>query len=194
MTPFNGKDLDVFHAFRKALVLQKISGHQIDQRHGVVAVLCPDCDQFADIYAHHSRLQKRQRRKSRIHPITRNGGTLRLIASSKTNKRGRTTAKDLLDEIKESLLLKNIKTVIVYVHAPCAKANGSGITFYERLRDLFEAKKILKTLRRSVPGLKVACFCHIDFGPNFRRFGKRKRRLTYFASREAWKKYLRSKC
>jgi len=189
MASISEEDLRVIRSLRTAGVLDDVEPHLLNQQNGAVVVVCADGDQSYDIFTNHARMQDAHRSDPRIHYITRNGGALRLAPYSPANKHGRTTQLDLLDEIAETLPMKGIETVALYIHAPCGKAATSAISFALSIELLFEAKRILKA---NVPGVRVSCFSHVDYGPNFIELGKTKQRLTYFASRTKWEEYKRS--
>lgn len=162
------KDCGVIRELRSEGVFEDMDSHKLVPDHKVVVVTCADGHQFQDLATH--LFQKMTPGESCIHVFSWNGGPLRLIEKSPANKRGRSTAKDFLEEIRDARETKNINTVALYIHFPCAKALVSGIEFLQSIQILFAAKKVLKQRLRNI---KVACFCHVDYGTAKR---------TYFTS------------
>lgn len=83
----------------------------------------------------------------------------------------------LLQHIAIARQLKEIDTVVLYAHAPCGAATLHQLSFIHVLETLRRAKIRLKTVDDKI---KVACFCHIDYGHDKKR--------TYFFSTEAFKR------
>ena len=162
--------------YKKIRVLQKIAPHLIDESNGAILVVCSDGDQMDDIFKHHEKICLHHRKGHRPHMLSLNGGAkviaehspLRIIA-------GQDRAQILIADIKMARSMKNIETVILYTHAPCGAAYAKGLSFCAILDLLFAGKDRIK---KEIPGVKVACFCHVDYGN-----GKKK---TYFVSRTAW--------
>jgi len=168
----------VIRSMREHKVLVNLDGHRLDSQ-GIVLITCADCDEFPDIYEHKTQLFRSSGHTPRIHALSRNGGALMLVPKSPAVKRGRSTATDLLEEIEEACAFKAMKTVGPYIHAPCGKAAKSKISFLSQMAYLFQGKELLE---KRLPGISVACFCHIDYG-NCKR--------TYFASLEKYSDWLR---
>jgi hypothetical protein len=183
MSGLSDNDTLTILRLRDQNVLKEVGPHLIDQSQGAILVSCADGDQIPDIFTYHAEMQNGHRKDPRIHMFGWNGGALRLAPDSPANKVGHTTQLDLLQDIGDALHMKQMSVVALYVHAPCGKAKASGISVYDTVRLLFAAKD---TVKIAFPDIKVACFCHVDFGPNFERFGKKRRKLTYFASRDAF--------
>lgn len=160
---------------KKPPVLQSLKGHRLNQSDGIILVSCGDCDQFADIFEQKIRMQKDQRLDTRIHPITPNGGPIRLVHDSPANKPGRTYDLDLMDDILFVARKKVVRTVALVIHLPCGHAAEHSLAFFQMLRLLIQAKHQLKT--EGAPYIqRVACFLHVDYQDEK---GKR----TYFVSR-----------
>lgn len=69
----------------------------------------------------------------------------------------------LLSFLAIAIDMKKIRTVVLYVHAPCGAAQHAGLDFFDELRHLVAAKRFLKR-RLGHLGLKVPCFVHVNFG------------------------------
>lgn len=77
----------------------------------------------------------------------------------------------MIINIWKAIRMKGIKTIVLYIHAPCGAAAHCHISFLGELQHLILAKRRLKWWLGYM-GIKVACFCHVDYGG-----GKKK---TYF--------------
>ncbi len=82
----------------------------------------------------------------------------------------------LIGNIGAAIQLKQIKTVVLYVHAPCGAAGLCGMSFRDQLRHLVAAKRRLKKMR-AFNGVKFPCFVHVDYGLNG---GGMPKKRTYF--------------
>lgn len=173
-------DLPQIRFFREDVkVLCDVHPHAIDQSEGVILVTCSDGDQMPDIFKHHEKFCEHQRDEARIHLFSLNGGAK--LISSDSPLRIFQEDEILLAHIDIARQMKGIDTVILYAHAPCGAAYGKDLSFADVLELLFKGKERVK---REIPGIKVACFCHIDYGDKKR---------TYFVSYEAWKTWKESK-
>jgi len=158
---------------RSARALQDFDTSQLDQEEGVILVACSDGDQFPELYRHLTLIQTgRWREQPRIHPVSLNGGPLRLVADSPANKPGRGTHLDVLESIADARSAKGIETVLLCGHAPCAHAGMREINFPSTLRLLLRAKEIVKG---TFSWMRVAALLHVDHGDG--------RKRTYFVSR-----------
>lgn len=169
------KDKAAIEALRNEGILLDVEAYRLDQKNGVILISCADGDQMCDIFAHQVKAQIGQCKDPRIHTFGWNGGALRLAPKSRANKPGRSTAKDLLEDVRDARRMKNINTIALYVHAPCGKANACDISVIETLNLLMAAKEQIK---KENDGVKVACFFHVDYANEKKR--------TYFISRHKW--------
>ena len=136
-------------------------------------VTCSDGDQFGDVFTHHAKqVCSLHREDSRIHTLALNGGAKLIAEGSPLLTSGEDEV--LLRHIGVAIKLMGIETVVLYAHAPCGAAYSRGLSFEQVLDILFQGKD---RVRKTYPGVKVACFCHIDDGDKKR---------TYFVSRDAW--------
>ena len=168
------EDLEAVRQLRDLNILDEVKGHLLDQRKGIILISCADGDQFNDIFSQKVKLQEGHCEYPRVHTFCWNGGALRLAPNSPVNKPGRSTCRDLLDEIKDARMMKAIDTIALYIHAPCGKARAYNLSFINEINLLMSAKTNIK---KENPNIHVACFGHIDYGDKKR---------TYFISRENW--------
>ncbi len=158
--------------FRKIGVLRDVEEQELDLENGLVMVTCADGDRFFDAFNYKAKLLKTSEivNKPRIHVLTRNGGALRLInnicpeygdnLTLAINEPGSTMANDLLFEIKESLSLKRMKQVALYIHMPCGKATSHNIFPAQALHGLALANR---RIIFHIPKIKVTTYCHVDY-------------------------------
>ena len=163
----------------QAMVLLDVHPHLIDQSNGVIVVACSDGDQMPDVFKHHEKFCTHHREHARIHLFSLNGGAK--LISENSPLRMHQEDQVLLSHIRMARKSKQIETVILYAHAPCGAAYGKKLSFTDVLELLFQGKERVK---REIPGIKVACFCHVDHGNNKKR--------TYFVSYEAWLRWKES--
>lgn len=176
------RDLEMIRELRDFGVLDNVNGHSLSQKNGVIMISCADGHQMYDIFGHQLKMQEGHCQDPCIHTLAWNGGALRIPKNSPANKNGRTTHLDVLDDIRDSIAIKNIHTIALYVHAPCGKAQACGIDFLETIRLLIIAKAKLKN---EIDNVHVACFVHIDFNNHKKR--------TYFISKHKWIEWERNK-
>lgn len=165
-------DRELVRRMRECGVLRDADGHRLDQTSGVIVVACADGDQMPDLFRFQSAMSEGHRQDPRIHTIALNGGALLIPESSPIAMVGEDRV--ILEHVRGAQTLKGISTVALYAHAPCGMAYGAALSFEAVIGLLMRAKTRVK---EAVPGLKVACFCHVDKGDGNRR--------TYFVSRDA---------
>ncbi len=184
MLHLSSTDRDQIKQAREAGALKEIQHHRIEDPAGTIFVACPDGDQFRDVYGHHCTLCAIERH----HPLSLNGGALLLSRHSPilcAKKDGAV----FLRHVKAASRLKGMRTVVLYVHAPCGVAYGSKLDFWEVLRLLVEAKLRLRH-QRGLRKLKIACFVHVDYNGNALAAGIKKR--TYFVDRAVASEFLKT--
>ncbi len=169
----SNEDREAYNRLRKQEILLDVDAHRLNLADGVILVACSDGDQLPDIFSNISHSFAGQRSSPRIHTIALNGGALLLPEDSPLVTAHRED-EVLLEHIKVARELKNIHTVALYTHAPCGAGTLAGLTLEQELNLLLAAKVRIK---EHLPGIKAACFCHIDRGESKR---------TYFVSRNKW--------
>lgn len=171
------EDKILIEDFRESKILDNVDTHKIEQDNGVILVSCADGDQMPDLFGHLEKIIVASGRPRRIHTLALNGGPLLLAPTSPLNME---LHEDwtLLQHIAVARQLKEINTVILCAHAPCGAAGMFHLNFFQVIRYLIEAKTLLK---KSYTDIKVACYCHIDYGEEKRR--------THFVSRERFENW-----
>lgn len=158
----------------QAGVFADVEDHLLDQGNGVIMVTCSDGDQMPDIFSFQEKMRGDHRKNPRIHTIALNGGALLIGENSPLKSDGEDRV--MLKHIKQAIELKGITTIALYVHAPCGAAGLCRLDMRQVLDLLMEAKRRIKT---EMPGVTVACFCHVDNG----------KKRTYFVSRERYEEW-----
>ena len=173
MAHISENDIKIISAMRKFGVLDDIDPHRLAQEQGIIPIPCADGDQMIDIFQHQLKIALEGGVAPRPHQLSLNGGALLIAEESPLNKELREDLV-LLAHIRGAMVLKKIRTVVLYAHAPCGAAGLAGLSFERCIDLLMKAKARVK---KEIPGMKVACFCHVD------RKGKKR---TYFVSKEKW--------
>lgn len=180
MGHLNGVDRAYLRSLREKNILMDIESHLLNQKDGVIMIACADGDQMADVFKKQEEYLLEQREIPRIHTLALNGGALVIPADSPLNSE-LSKGKVIVDDIKGAMMLKGIKTIVLYAHAPCGAAGLCHLSAEEAIQFLVKAKKELKKVFADI---KVACFFHVDWGDHKR---------TYFISATRWgngRKYL----
>lgn len=162
-------------------IFEDVESHRLDQHNGVIMMTCADGDQIADIFRYQAAQTAEQSGRSRVHTFALNGGAL-LISPSSPLVAGKPFIPEYLveDQIRGAIQLKGIETLALYAHAPCGMAHSTHMSLTDVVSHLFEAKRFVKS---RIPGLKVACFIHVDKGEGNKR--------TYFVSRQKWEEWVK---
>jgi hypothetical protein len=171
-------DISLIEEYKKYGVLDDIAGHLLCPQSGLTLVMCGDPDQHPDAYDYKVREITNAGFKGRIHPPAPLGGALRLVHDSPTNIETPGYDRGLMWDIKTVYEKKGVTTTALYVHAPCAVANMCGMNFQDIIAQAFAAKCRIKA---EIPEMRVAVFCHIDYGNG--------RKKTKFVCRKKWALY-----
>ncbi|MBI5222732.1 MAG: hypothetical protein HY980_04555 [Candidatus Magasanikbacteria bacterium] len=175
MGHLNDSDRAYLRELRDKKILLDIDSHLLDQKDGVIMIACADGDQMPDVFEKQEEYLLEQRETPRIHTLALNGGAIVVPADSPLNSelpKGRV----IIDDIKGAMMLKGIRTIVLYAHAPCGAAGLYHLNTEEVINFLIRAKEEIKT---AVADIKVACFFHVDWGDHKR---------TYFVSAAKWRK------
>lgn len=181
MGKLSNEDRILIEELRRYGVLQDIDGHRLDQKHGAIILTCADGDQMHDLFHHHEKIiTSNLSATPRIHTLALNGGALLLPPASPLHQKFNEDLV-LLHHIKVARDLKEINTIVLYSHAPCGVAAQYNLSFFKVIQYLIEAKNLLKQDDKKI---KVACFCHVDYGD--------KKKRTYFVSRERFEHWCKT--
>ena len=175
MGHLNDLDREYLKKLRQDGFLSDVDSHLLDQKDGVIMVTCADGDQMPDVFKKQSEYLSTQRKTARIHTLALNGGALVVPADSPLNSE-LPKGEVIIDDIKGAMLLKGIKTIVLYAHAPCGAAGLCNLSVEQVIKFLVKAKEGLKS---AFADIKVACFFHVDWGDHKR---------TYFISATKWRK------
>lgn len=174
MGHFSVEDRSYLNQLREENILEEVAPQSLDLSNGVIAVVCADGDQFFDYYSHIASLAREQLGRERAHMLALNGGAL-LLSNEWPDPE---EAIVLKRHINVAVDLKNIHTVVLYVHAPCGAAGICHFDAKKVLDLLVQAKENVKLIRGDI---KVICFVHVDWGEGKKR--------TYFLSQGKWNEY-----
>lgn len=174
MGHLNENDRAFLRKLRNENILEDVDSHLLNEKDGVIMVTCADADQMADVFKKQSEYVLDQRENVRVHTLALNGGSLVIPEFSPLNSE-LPKGKIILDDIAGAILLKGIKTIILYAHAPCGAAGLCNLDVKTVINYLIQSKEDLKN---KFEGIKVVCFFHVDWGDHKR---------TYFISADKWK-------
>lgn len=176
MVGINPQDSELARKLRQHNVLQDVEGARLNQSKGIILVCCADGDQFGDIFAFQKQLMAPQRETPRIHPLTTHGGALSIPQDSPLSTSRYPLGRVLMHQIAEANGFKELPTVVLYAHAPCAAA--ATWSLYQVVQFL---KRAGERVREELPHLQVVCLLHLDTGDGKKR--------SYFVSGSEWKNY-----
>ncbi|MFA6447396.1 MAG: hypothetical protein WCW31_04035 [Patescibacteria group bacterium] len=181
MSALSAEDRRTYDYLLSRKILKRVLPDKIppeQARKGMIAVFCPDGDQFADVFGNIAEVCLQHMPWPRIHALTRMGGAL-VIPDNNPLSRGQYGAQ-LVEDIFLSHSLKDIETIALYAHAPCGAAKMAKLNLAQVLDLLTRAKLQMKDeIKRLKLPLNVICFVHIDRGDE----GKR----TYFFPVGEWR-------
>lgn len=177
-TKLTAADAELIENYKRAHVLDKTDTHLLDPKDGLSIVMCGDPDQHPEAYSYQLEDIVKKGFSRRIYPPAPLGGALRYAPDSPAN-RGESLGYDfcLMSDLALVHRDKGIRTVALYVHAPCAIAAKNGMSFADIIRYAFAAKQ---RIRAELPEMKVVVFCHIDDG---------KRKQTWYVCRQRWEQF-----
>ncbi|MDO8663319.1 MAG: hypothetical protein Q7K28_00545 [Candidatus Wildermuthbacteria bacterium] len=170
-------DQAILRELRQFDVFVDVNPALMNLSNGVCMVPCADGDQFDDVYAHMKKFVLQQRETPRIHPLPQHGGALVISASSLLNRNSR--GSNLLEDISAVPGMKEIYTVALYSHAPCAAADRANLSLLKQISLLKEADAMIQT---QLPHLQALSFFQTDTGSAKKR--------TYFVSGVKWREWL----
>lgn len=174
-------DRAALKALREGGVFEDVNGHHLDPKNGTIIVACSDGDQFSDLMDHIWGVHQSCDCPRRTHMFTDHAGAARLAPNSPVNQvAGDLEAQIMLNGIAEASKIKDIHTVALTVHAPCARAKAHSQTVIDLIDLQMGGKQRVREL-----GLKVACFFQVDHGNG--------RKRTYFISRVKWEEWCLNK-
>lgn len=162
-------------------VIQSVEDHRLQiRKDGVeVVVACGDGDRAPDVFEHRKKLARKNGRQSRHHYVTAHGGAVAVALSLKYGRGRKVAWSDtwVIEQIREGIKIKKARHIIIYVHAPCAKAKALGLGLEDVVRLALAAKFKIRRRIRLGRRIKIACFMHVDYGAKKR---------TYYISKTCW--------
>ena len=179
--PISETDRQIILDLRQASILEDVNPHRINCDGRNIVIMCGDGHQLIrKIRTHESYVKRDEHSECCCHGIMINGGALNLSPRFTRHMR-LPVQKVLLSQIRQSMALKGVNTVALYVHAPCGAAKLRGMSVMDVLDELFKAKESLKRHFSKRRKFNVACFIQIDFGNG--------RERSYFISAKKWSEY-----
>jgi hypothetical protein len=175
-------DRNVVRVLRGTQVLENEDARKVPMDNGVIVIPCSDGDQLPDLFGHDCELAFDNGGIVRPHMPALHGGAM-LIAEDCPLYRKFRVDELLLVHIQQAEAMKEIHTVILYIHTPCGAAGLAGLNLIQQIMFLMRAKVRVKKID---PTNKVICKVHVDYGPSF---PNDKRRRTYFISLSKWEEY-----
>lgn len=173
------EDREIIAELRSANVLQDVDAHRITVPSGFMALMCSDCDQFADKTRFLRTVSRTQCRHERIHLFALNGGGTLLSPHSPTCTMNEYEV--LKKHVEGAMAMKRLDMLVSKCHAPCGAAYAHNMNFHAVLQHTFKGKLFVKD---GLPKLKVAVFPHVDYGPQGR--SKRHKKKTYAVTLHDW--------
>jgi hypothetical protein len=163
---------------RELGVLEDIQSHLLpeDARTGTCTITCGDCDQFEDIYGHHSKKCCTDRNQV----LSLNGGSL-LCNPDRQEPMSIMTRGVYIHNIRQSHTKKKLTIVVFYAHGPCGAGEDFNLSVWDVLDHLVKAKIYMKNIALPDLGLKFMCFFHADMGSGKKR--------TYFVNPQKWEEH-----
>ncbi len=171
------RELCIVKLLRERGIFEDISWQEFQKNHEAILVLCPDCDQ-PEQEEYHLTNTARIYGSTRIQGLKYNGGTLNIDPRSPLNAelpRGAV----LIEDIVETIAMKNINHLGLYSHYPCGKGFKHGISLTRNL-DLSIGGK--QYLRNVLPhDIVIGCFFYV--------YPEKGMGHTYFVNRIRWEEW-----
>ncbi len=187
MAQLNDADFQVIQQLRADGILEDEDARKVSLDNGAIVIPCSDGDQMPDLFSHDKTLAEQSGGKVRPHMPSLHGGAM-LIADTNPLYRDFKVDELLLTHITQAVGMKDIHTVVLYVHAPCGAAGMAGLNVVQQLMHLARAKERVLELGLDI---KVVNKVHVDYGTL--RENPARRRRTYFISRNKWIAYWQEK-
>ncbi len=174
-------DRNVIRQMREEYILEDIAANRMSGTGRNIIVICSDGHQCPDILATHTALLQKHGSECCNHTLALNGGALNIdqdfiVEMIRQGHCRHRLDEVLLDQIGQSMRLKDTTAIGLYIHVPCGAAGLLGLSFEQTLGHLFKAKKRLWERFTDRP-IKVGCYVQIAQG---------EKRNTYFISRKNW--------
>lgn len=163
--PLTELELKAIAEMEELGILQNVEAPKLLVEHKcVIAVFCGDGNYAHGILNHHARLWRACHEDEPLtHLHTWNGGGLRLLSGFPLNLNIAGTDEVFLDELRETVGIKQSRIFALYAHAPCAAARLCAWNLYQVIDGLLAAKARIK---EAIDGARVAPFFLADKGTN----------------------------
>jgi len=190
-SPITEEDVAFIRHLKALGILLPVDPTKPDYSNGITPVICADGDQRKDIEGHLEGLMRKAGCNERLHALKLNGGAASIALDDRMNPGDHKGQSFLMDIGGTSLPdVKGIRTVGLYGHWPCGLALLVGVSLEECFELLMRGETRVKD---HYPDLPVDSYFHVDFGPSYKEFGKKRQKMTYFASHRAWRAWTAEK-
>lgn len=136
--------------------------HKLDLSQGAIVVPCADGDQMEHLTAQVKEMCIVQSAQPRLHKLTTHGGAVILSPEWPDTKPNNTRPQNLVEDIIDAQMMKDISTILLFGHAPCGKVGMCGVTVQESVYHLMQAKRRMKACPG--PARTIRCFMQVDWG------------------------------
>ncbi|MFA4936894.1 MAG: hypothetical protein WC575_01175 [Patescibacteria group bacterium] len=136
MVDINKEDIQRIASWRKAGLLLDVDSSSLTRADGIELIICSDGDHSHDWITHHHQFNKR------IHIFSHHGGAAVLGIDELDNP----LRVALLKQLVDGAIMKDIHTIVLGVHYPCAWARVKDISVDKLLLMLREAYFVTKAL------------------------------------------------
>lgn len=167
MSCVSEEDQRTIAMMERAGVLQEVDGHRLSTPNGVIFVGCGDADQSVDVISRTLQSIFVKGEPVRPHFLFLNGGALLVPPKSPVRLQYPEDGITICRNIREARAFKEINTIVLKAHIPCAKAAEFNLNVGDVVSLLQDAKI---HVREENPGLTIACLLHVDNGSKKLRF------------------------
>jgi hypothetical protein len=174
-------DAEIVNELRGNRILLDVESHRINAPNGFMALMCSDCDQFEDKIRFLRTVSRGQCKRERVHLFALNGGGTLLSPTSPTRVGDEEVI--LAKHIAAAMKMKALDLLVSKCHGPCGACYAKNMNFNKVLLDTFKGKLYAKD---QAPGLRVAVFPHVDYGPRRSRSMKHWGKKTYAITMHEW--------
>jgi len=182
---FSADDFTTIRMLRDEGILVEIEPGQFKAKTGTVPVFCSDGDRFLDVFSHHTKTCAEGNYPIRPHVIAYPGAPI-LLSRQSPRFLGIPIDRVLIHGIRTGPQLKEIRTVVLVHHWPCAMAKQLNIDLIRSIELVFNGKQRLKRELAGSIHEAVACL-QVDYGANESGENDMK---TYHIQKEKWLRWI----
>lgn len=172
------EDVALLRMLKKDQVLQRVKPAQLIAENGFVLCVCTDCDQVVDTWEHFDSTITEANKQFRPWLVPKPGGALRIPKSIISESTALPHDEVMLEDIEFGLVRKQITSIYLFSHAPCAAAADFNLSLFDQIELLVKAQERLEEHFGHIPGLEVKSFFHACYSADSRK--------TRFVSAKRW--------